>query len=162
MIILNLFHNIAIFFGLSFLGSLIQLKFNFINNHKNRITDLFFDFIVGFIFISISIYLLSLYNFYVVNIAYGINLILLLFSIIKITKKINILVKTPTLFTHLIQSLNGMIVRIVAHLPNLVPIQQLYLLKITKKSMPILIQLSLEYLLDLNTQQEHLLQVQFS
>ena len=91
MNILNLFHNIAIFFGLSFLGSLIQIKFNFIKNHKNRITDLFFDFIVGFIFISISIYLLSLYNFYVVNIAYGINLILLLFSIIKVSKNINVL-----------------------------------------------------------------------
>tara|TARA_B100001175_G_scaffold314786_1_gene324893 strand:- start:68008 stop:69789 length:1782 start_codon:yes stop_codon:yes gene_type:complete len=86
MIFINLFHNIIIFFGLSFLGSLILLKINLGNIYKDKVINLFFEFIVGFIFISILIYLVSLYNFYIINITYGINFILFVFSIIKINK----------------------------------------------------------------------------
>ena len=85
MIFLNLLHNIYIFFGLSFLGSLIFLKFNF-TGKQNKIISLFFEFIAGFIFISLLIYIISLYNFYIINFLYCINLILLLFSIIKVSK----------------------------------------------------------------------------
>ena len=86
MIFINLFHNIIIFFGLSFLGSLILLKIELADIYKDKIINVFFEFVVGFIFISILIFIVSLYNFYIINITYGINFILLIFSIIKIFK----------------------------------------------------------------------------
>tara|TARA_B100001029_G_C15044905_1_gene446397 strand:- start:9 stop:1790 length:1782 start_codon:yes stop_codon:yes gene_type:complete len=86
MIFINLFHNIIIFFGLSFLGSLILFKINLADIYKDKVLNLFFYFIIGFIFVSILIYIVSLYNFYIINITYGINFILIIFSIIKINK----------------------------------------------------------------------------
>ena len=98
MIFINLFHNIIIFFGLSFLGSLILLKIKLADIYKDKIINLFFEFVVGFIFISIVIFIVSLYNFYTTNITYGINLILSIFSIIKIFKDTLILKEIKKFF----------------------------------------------------------------
>ena len=98
MIFVNLFHNIVIFFGLSFLGSLILLKINLTDIYKDKVINIFFEFVVGFIFISILIYIISLYNFYIINIVYSINFILLVFSIIRINKDKIILRKINNFF----------------------------------------------------------------
>ncbi len=97
MIFLNLFQIIYIFFGLTFLGSFILLKSNLTDNQDITI-NLVFEFIVGFVFVSILIYIISLYNFYIIYFLYFINITLLLFSIIKIINNKNILKKTAKFF----------------------------------------------------------------
>ena len=66
MIFLNLFQIIYIFFGLTFLGSFILLKSNLTDNQDITI-NLVFEFIVGFVFVSILIYIISLYNYVLIS-----------------------------------------------------------------------------------------------
>ena len=91
MLLINIFHNFCIFFGICFFaGNLISKRF-FVREIFNSHQKLCFEFIIGFILISFFLYFISLYNLFIIEFTIFTNLILIIFSIIYIyKKKINI------------------------------------------------------------------------
>ena len=90
MLLINIFHNFCIFFGICFAGNLISKRF-FVREIFNSHQKLCFEFIIGFILISFFLYFISLYNLFIIEFTIFTNLILIIFSIIYIyKKKINI------------------------------------------------------------------------
>ncbi len=87
MLLINITHNLCIFFGICFAGNIIVQKF-LKGKIWNTIEEKFcFEFIIGFILISFSLYVITLFNFFIIELLIFINLILIIFSVIYILKK---------------------------------------------------------------------------
>ncbi len=93
MVLFYLLHNFVLFFGISYLGSIILKRLDLEDKKENFIISFHFSFITGFVLVSLIIYLITLNNFHIINSAYLINFILVvLFLLFLINNLKNLIV----------------------------------------------------------------------
>ena len=78
MLLINIIHNFCIFFGMCLFGNFIIEKFLRAKVWNTFQEKLCLEFVSGFILISLLLYLISIFNFFIIGFQF-INLILLFF-----------------------------------------------------------------------------------
>ena len=87
MLLINIIHNFCIFFGMCLFGNFIIEKFLRAKVWNTFQEKLCLEFVSGFILISLLLYLISIFNFFIIGFSILINLVLIIFSIVYIYKK---------------------------------------------------------------------------